>query len=679
MPTSSSVINHDEVEQQQLQLQHDECIYTLGQHARHLQLSSEVVSQSGNRYWFCDWTKNFVPNRHQNRLLRNIVKEYCQPIRQHDLEDIVVGSATLSSMNRREPPAVRSITIRLRPDCDHIKIYGALNEAFAVLHPKHHTVLKNSDNCFQAIGADGNTPLLLSAQLVTSKNLLTLERYLLLRFFHVNQAHLMEEDLEKIGGVHDKMPPLKEAQTPLNNKLGEACAMLQNVFRKPELVKILDGINDDVKKKNRHDHLQRRRNNNDDETYSTLHSIPSPKNSTSETSRYFMENITTSPSVVDENWENLHVFPSLSEKDYDVLQETWPLLERIWSELEMAKCTFNTLVDETSRFGMRPCQPSLDKDYCIQLFQVSQQRMLVDLRSELDKAENEIHEELKDYSKFEQQLTHVMTRTYNIPLDINCRNNIFNTRNHTSDSLDIGQTPVSLMQRNISEFPWEFDEITTALQNVTHTITCVCLEQDYDPIVHSLQVCERSVHHVFSALEDANNFDQEVFLKRRNRQSMVRLSQQQLYLKDLIQIKLPNAPQTWGGLPKLQDAVHRWHEIAAQASNKDEARPKSNWLNGSDSGGGGVRKTCEIPLLEFSTKFGTACVTQNNFILLSEMPFFESVKGYEINKVELVTLTNHPLHKMGVMRHGKRLCGFSPTSMDPDNLVKFVLILKRLH
>jgi hypothetical protein len=90
-------------------------------------------------------------------------------------------------------------------------------------------------------------------------------------------------------------------------------------------------------------------------------------------------------------------------------------LERIWSELEMVKCTFNTLVEETSRFGMRPCQPSLDKDYCIQLFQVSQQRMLEDLRSELDKSENAVHEELKDYSEFEQQLTHVMIRTYNIP------------------------------------------------------------------------------------------------------------------------------------------------------------------------------------------------------------------------------------------------------------------------
>jgi len=231
--------------------------------------------------------------------------------------------------NKKEPPAVRTVTIRLRPDCDHIKVYGALNEAFAVLHPKHHTVLKNADNCFQAIGADGNTPLLLSAQLVTSKDLSStqscqqLERYLLLRFFHVDQVHLMEEDLQKIGGVRNKMTQLKEAQTPLNNKLGEACAMLQNLFRKQELVQILEVEKQKLIADNNMNMTKRRssrrssnNNINGNNESSVLHEIPSPKNSTRETSRYFMENLTASPSVKDENWEKLAVFPSLSGTYY---------------------------------------------------------------------------------------------------------------------------------------------------------------------------------------------------------------------------------------------------------------------------------------------------------------------------------------------------------------------------
>jgi len=382
---------------------------------------------------------------------------------------------------------------------------------------------------------------------------------------------------------------------------------------------------------------------------------------------------------LDENYERLSVFPSLSSRDYDVLQETWPLLDRLWSELELAKCTYNTLVDETSRFGMRPCQPTLDKDYVIQLFQVSLQRMLRELRFELEKAENAVHDSLSDYSEFEQQLTHVMMRKYNIPLDLD-HHNPFNRKDYTSNSLDIGQTPISLIQRDVCDFPWEFDDITLALQDVTHTITCICLEQEYDPILHSLQVCERSVEHVFCALEEANDLDQQDFLKRRNRQAMVRLSQQQTYLKDFIR-KLSDAPAKWDGLPKLQSAVKRWQEIAQQASNKDEARPHSNWVNNGNGGGGSAaaRTGFQVPLLEFNTKFGTACVTQNTLVLLSEMPFFEGSKAYDINKVEVLAQPKNPLHKVAVMRHGKRLCGFSPTSIDPIRLETFVRLLKSLQ
>jgi hypothetical protein len=410
-----------------------------------------------------------------------------------------------------------------------------------------------------------------------------------------------------------------------------------------------------------------------------LQDLPSPGNSTKETTRFFMEKLKESPSVLDENWERLPVFPSLSNRDYDVLQESWPLLDRIWSELELEKCTFNTLVDETSRFGMRPCQPTLDKDYCIQLFQVSQQRMLRDLRWELDRAEAAIHTSLNDYSEFEHQLNLVLMRTYHIPLDSS--QNPFSGKDHKSDSLNVGQTPISLPQRNVAEFPWEFDDITLALQDVTHTITCICLEQVYDPMRHSLQVCERSVEHIFDALEQANECDQQDFLTRRNRQAMIRLSQQQLYLKGIVR-KLSIAPLAWDGLPKLQSEVRRWHEIAQQASNKDEARPQGNWINRDSSGVTGSsagRKSFQVPLLEFTTKFGTACVTQSNLILLSEMPFFEGVKAYEINKVDVLSTPKHSLHKMAIMRHGKRLCGLSPTSIDVEKLEKFIRILKSLQ
>ena len=297
----------------------DECVYTLGQHAQYLQLSSEVVAQSGNRYWFCDWTPNFATLSHQNRLLENVVKEYCGPFTQFDLEDTFVGFCPLSSM-KKDPPAVRTVTMQLRPDCDHIKVFQSLNEAFAVLHPKHHAILKNSDNCFQAIGADGNTPLLLSAQIVTAKDRSRLDRYVLLRFFHADQTHLFEEDLKKVGGVKHQMTRLKEVQTPLNNKLGEACAMLQNLLRKEELIQMLEAETNKLVQS-----ASARRRGRRGKLRSTvgtesqvLHNIPSPRNSTRESTRYFLDNLTPSPSVKDENWEKIAVFPSLAGTSWTI-------------------------------------------------------------------------------------------------------------------------------------------------------------------------------------------------------------------------------------------------------------------------------------------------------------------------------------------------------------------------
>ena len=267
-----------------------------------------------------------------------------------------------------------------------------------------------------------------------------------------------------------------------------------------------------------------------------------------------------------------------------------------------------------------------------------------------------------------------------MPMDLETHNP-FNRQDHTSKNLDVGQTPISLVQRDVAAFPWDCDDLTLALQDITHTITAVCLEHDYDPYLHSIQVCERSVEHAFESLESLNESDLQDFMDRRSRQSTVRLTQQKLYIKDLVR-KLSSAPVTWDGLPKLKADVQRWQEFAQQATNKDDARPQGNWLNADSPGVTGSasgRRSFQVPLLEFKTKFGTACVTQNVLILLSEMPLFESVKAWELNKVDLVLTPKAALHKMAIMRHGKKLCGLSPTTIDTEKLEKFVRILKTLQ
>jgi hypothetical protein len=155
---------------------------------------------------------------------------------------------------------------------------------------------------------------------------------------------LLEEVQKKIDGV-------QKSRMPLNNKLREACAMLQTIFCPKEFMDILDErqrrVDDAATKKLRgpvgssNDKQQRFLSHHHpwDNMVLVLYEIPSPKDPARETSQFFMDKMKESPSVLDENWEKLPVFPSLSNRDYDVLQESWPLLDQIWSELELAKCT----------------------------------------------------------------------------------------------------------------------------------------------------------------------------------------------------------------------------------------------------------------------------------------------------------------------------------------------------
>jgi hypothetical protein len=109
--------------------------------------------------------------------------------------------------------------------------------------------------------------------------------------------------------------------------------------------------------------------------------------------------------------------------------------------------------------------------------------------------------------------------------------------------------------------------------------------------------------------------------------------------------------------------------LQSALSNKDEAWPNVSWLAGANKGViASARKGYQVPLLEFSAKFGTACVTQNTFIFLSKMPFFEGSKAFKLNKVKVLIHPKNSLHKMAAMCHGKRLLGFTPISIESGKL-----------
>lgn len=597
--------------------------YTLREHCEHLKLQREHTDVKS--YWYCDWTSKFVSTN--ATLVKDIIKDYCQPFRTlAELQDHNVGISGLSPLTE-DPLAVRTVSIRLRPDAQHYLILQAVHQAFTALHANEYYVVASTPQTFQAIGANGSVPYMISA--FVSVHTKSLERRLWLRFYHVESVpvHLDDETSVRATDIRallqrakeetnkSKMAPLRNVLTPINTQLAEACVLVQFV---------LDG--------------------------GLEPSFPCPAPTQGETTRFFQTTYRPSISALEES-KNLprhrnveRLFPSLSNEDYPILQESFSLMDRVWSELEMNKCTYNTLVEETSRFGMRPCQATLDKDFCHALSQISQQRMLLDLQQQIASAESILHDTLSQYHDFETLLIHVLRRKYNVP-----------HAQEFASSLDLGQTPVKIPRRKLADFPWH-DHVKHALGQVSKRIAQNCLVA-FDPH-QSIQMADDAVHHVFTAFGKRDDMDQQSFLKQRNRQAMIRVAQQQAVLKRLLETIIL-APTHWPALPKLQTSVHTWYEISLQSTTSNTRRNP-------------------VPLLEFRTQLGQGCITAHQLILMSGL-LSTSVHVYDWVDIDVQATPTHPLTKVAILSNGKRIGGFNPLDIQVDKLVQTIQILKQLQ
>jgi hypothetical protein len=192
-------------------------------------------------------------------------------------------------------------------------------------------------------------------------------------------------------------------------------------------------------------------------------------------------------------------------------------------------------------------------------------------------------------------------------------------------------------------------------------------------------MADDSVHHVFTSFGTADDGDQTAFLKTRNRQAMIRVSQQQAALKRLLETIIL-APTIWhgaGSLPKLTAAVDRWYEISQHAKTSNLRRSP-------------------VPIFEFHTKLGgQGCLTCHQLILSSPglgsmgsglgsgMSWLLSkttqVQVFDWVDIDVKTTPKNPLTKVVVMVNGKRVAGFNPIHMDPDKLIQIIHVLKALQ
>jgi hypothetical protein len=600
--------------------------YTIGDHIRHVHLKSEEwPSSSGKtktRYHYCDVTQHFVQEAQQRKLVQDVVKEYCRPFSSFaELQDMWVGMDRIeqSASQTNEPLAFRTLSIRIRPDCLNETVMISMETAFRAVHHTHRIEMQRTGQLFQAIGADGTVPYLINAQLCMSKDM-TLDRQLVIRFFHTSDIMLMEEDLQIVGGLPPQKSPLAQGTIPVNTQLQEACALVQLLA-----------------------------------SASTNKETPAPCPTQAETSEHLRSNhMESSWGVQDENLRcsmkpqlpRRALFPSLSRMDSSGMQESYPLIFRIFSELEMAKCTYNTLAaEETCQFGMRPCHKTLDKHYCSQMSQVSQQRMLLELMQGVEDADQYLHETNNQYNAFVYLVDFALRKCFLLlPPD------------NTTDDEKMN-APIKLP--NHPDFPWS-NNVTKALQDVSKQF----INEQSHHIRHDalkakkislalVQACVQDVYQAFCAADDQ---DQMAFLKEMNKKNMLRLVERQKYLLQVV------TTITKAKTPQAVVAADHWYEIAQKATNR-QGRPNS------------IER--QVPLLEFETFSGMGCVTATSLIVSSKVAFLTKVAAFDLQKVDVLSSKN-AMTKMSVSIDGRKVYGFNP-SVGADELVEFLQVLTSVH
>ena len=138
-----------------------------------------------------------------------------------------------------------------------------------------------------------------------------------------------------------------------------------------------------------------------------------------------------------------------------------------------------------------------------------------------------------------------------------------------------------------------------------------------------------SVMHIYTSISIVNDVDIQSFLKKRNKQNMIRLKEQQdstrRILRDLIL-----TPTIWckpglpPGSPTLHHTINKWNDICQDALTSNCRRNP-------------------VPIIEFITKLGIGCITSQQLILQVNGIFKIHTYVYDLIDIDVIYTPNHPL------------------------------------
>jgi hypothetical protein len=349
--------------------------YTLYDHYKSLKL--EEVKGFG---FFCDKSHFFKAQPLDCR-------EFCQPIPDKKLASLYYGLTD----DKESTLPFRTVAYRIRPDSQcNLVIDSVCNAIAASSKDNNINLLRRQGGHLRAVVVNEYGPFVVDAQMCIARSR-DLQRQLLMRMYYATPKEIAEagvflsEDCRK-----DKMFErlLRDKAFPANNHLKEACSLVQMMNRL--------GISGDRE--------------------SLEKPFPTAANrSSTVASSNLRSKFTRSSSVRMKRGRNLFrkstpLLPALSQDDWLVLQSSWSLCENVFEGFASIYAFSSLCSKPLDRDIEIPC---LDQRYCMDLFRLSAEEMLIDL--EQAKANLQYHEKKGKYvSDVFKNITKPMFELYDI-------------------------------------------------------------------------------------------------------------------------------------------------------------------------------------------------------------------------------------------------------------------------
>jgi len=324
--------------------------------------------------------------------------------------------------------------------------------------------------------------------------------------------------------------------------------------------------------------------------------------------KHLESNYKSCPSVREENKKatltiRRLTLPSLSKRDWPMLDVSWTLTNYIVDELDTRDCSYNTLT--TLPFGRFPSLPTLDVQYCSQLRRLSRENMITQLLKSA--------KELEQYANLAE---------YNCAVCITLLEPMIN---------HYGVPKLSLPKpKTLDEYPLDY----TAPQVVCPPWGGLVMEALNIVAAKSptgdIDVSE-AIRRVYQAFVKQDDEEQGARLGRKNAQIMERLANMQSHQRALLQ--------------NIRDS-HVYSEVATKASS-EFLKGCQNALN---KGKDGYPSTLneDVPLLDIKISLGASrsgrCFIASKQILFvtSYLPLVGSTSSiaFDLNLIQFQIETN---------------------------------------